>query len=254
MIISYVLANSLTHEMFLEEKSCYYNAIINYSNYENNVGFSKFLEIVISQEGECFIPVVGLSNTLKFIHDHINEESDVPSMRISYPLYVEGKDSKRTANTIIQSINRCPARARLSKIQTSKGLNYYGGQGLIFDEHWNPYMICGFIINIDKINRLISIVRPVCYISPIVFENNDILSKAIIKKVIPYISTGISVPNLFKNCSYLTYNSYAFQNVPIAIEKLDKYFSSPIKPTIIETMNDLIWRFLENNVEDLIAT
>ena len=253
MTISYTLQNSLRNETFTEGGSRWYNNASIAPNYQNNAVFSRFLEVVIPYDGECFIPVLGLSNTINYIQQWFDRAHPTQPVKLSYPLYVGGSETKRTADSIIQSINRCPSNLRLSNIKTSKGLDYYGGQGLIFDEHWNPLMLCGFIVNIDRINKHITVVRPVCYISPVVFESNDILSKAIVKKVIPYISMqGVSVPSILRTSSYLIVDSTRFRNVPVTIESINNYFISPASPTIIEGLNDSIWDFLSENVIDLI--
>lgn len=253
MTISYALEGSLRNETFSEGgERGYYHAQIA-SNYENNAVFSRFLEVVLPYDGECFIPVLGLSNTISYIQQWFDSVHPTQPVKLSYPLYVGGSETRRTADSIIQSINRCPSNLRLTNIKTSKGLDYYGGQGLIFDEHWNPLMLCGFIINIDRINRHITVVRPVCHVSPVVFESNDILSKAIVKKVIPYMSMqGVSVPSAFRSSSYLTFDSTRFRNVPVTIEFINDYFTSPASPTVIEGLDDSIWDFLSENVSDLI--
>lgn len=253
MTISYALKNSLRSETFAEGGDRWYNHAGVAPNYENNAVFSRFLEVVLPYDGECFIPVLGLTNTISYIQQWFDSVHPTQSVKLSYPLYVGGSETRRTADSIIQSINRCPSNLRLTNIKTSKGLDYYGGQGLIFDEYWNPIMLCGFIINIDRINRHITVVRPVCYISPVVLERNDILSKAIVKKVIPYISTyGVSVPSILRSSSYLTFDSTRFRNVPVTIEFINDYFISPASPTVIEGLDDSIWDFLSENVNDLI--
>ena len=253
MTISYALENSLRSGTFVEGGDRWYNRASVAPNYENNTVFSRFLEVVLPYDGECFIPVLGLTNTISYIQQWFNSAHPTQPVKLSYPLYVGGSETRRTADSIIQSINRCPSNLRLSKITTSKGLDYYGGQGLIFDEYWNPLMLCGFIINIDRINRHITAVRPVCYVSPVVLERNDILSKTIVKKVIPYISmNGVLVPSILRSSSYLTFNSTRFMNVPVTIESINDYFISPASPTVIEGLDDSIWDFLSENVDDLI--
>lgn len=252
MTLSYALESSLRTFTFSESNGEYPPNPIP-PNYENNTVFSKFLEIVLPYDGECFIPVVGLSDTLGYIHQWLESVSPTQSVKISYPLFIGGADTRRTADSIIQSINRCPKSLRLTNIKTSKGLDYYGGQGLIFDEHWNPLMLCGFLINIDRINRHIHVVNPICYVSPKVFENNDILSKAIIKKVIPFISMrGVLVPGVLGGNTPCIYNSSSFTNIPVLVKSVDNYFSSPSRPTDIEGLDNSIWDFLSENANDLI--
>ncbi len=257
---SLTLASSIRNDLFAEGENHWYQPASLAVNYQNNTVFSKFFEIVVPYTGECFIPVLGLSETMSNIHQWLESTNPAQAVRFSYPLYVGGEETRKTADSIIQSINRCSRDRRLAQIKTCKGLDYYGGQGLIFDERWNPFMVCGFIINIDGINKAITAVRPVCYVSPIVFTNADILSKAIIKKIIPQISLhGISVP--FRDRTLL--NSNEFGNVTVTIAPINGFVISPTKPgTIrgldrnpdtIENLDNSIWDFLLKNVNDLVC-
>lgn len=247
---SYTLESSLRYSTFAENNNWYQPASIAV-NYQNNTVFSKFFEVIIPYNGECFIPILGLSDTLSSIQDWLDSIDPAQSIKFSYPLYVGGEETRKTADSIIQSINRCSRNRRLAHIKTCKGLDYYGGQGLIFDELWNPFMVCGFIINVDGINKTMSVVRPVCYVSPTVFVNGDILSKAIIKKVIPYISLhGISVPYRDR---FPFNNTNEFKNVTVTITPIKGFIVSPTKPGTIENLDDSIWEFLRKNISDLIC-
>lgn len=257
---SLALASSIRNSLFAEGGDHWYQPASLTVNYQNNTVFSKFFEIVVPYIGECFIPVLGLSNTISDIRQWLDSTNPAQTMRISYPLYIGGEETRKTADSIIQSINRCSRGRRLAQIKTCKGLDYYGGQGLIFDERWNPFMVCGFIININGVDKTMTIVRPVCYVSPIVFTSGDILSKAIIKKIIPQISIhGISVPFLDRTL----FNSNEFRNVTVTIAPINGFIISPIKPgTIksldgkldtIENLDNSMWDFLLRNVNDLVC-
>lgn len=258
---SYALESSLRNDTFAEGEDNWYQPAPIAVNYQNNTVFSKFFEVIIPYNGECFIPILGLSDTLSRIQDWLDTIDPTQFIRLSYPLYVGGEETRKTANSIIQSINRCSRSCRLAHIKTCKGLDYYGGQGLIFDELWNPFMVCGFIINVDGINKTMSVVRPVCYVSPTIFVNGDILSKAIIKKVIPYISLhGISVPCIGR---IPFNNTNEFRIVTVTIAPIKGFIVSPTKPgTIksldkkpdtIENLDSSIWEFLRKNISDLIC-
>lgn len=248
---SYALESSLRYNTFAEGNNNWYQPASIAVNYQNNTVFSKFFEVIIPYNGECFIPVLGLSDTLSRIQDWLDTIDPTQFIKFSYPLYVGGEETRKTADFIIQSINRCPRSRRLAHIKTCKGLDYYGGQGLIFDELWNPFIVCGFIINVDGINKTMSVVRPVCYVSPTVFVNGDILSKAIIKKVIPYISLhGISVPY---GDRFPFNNTNEFKNVTVTITPIKGFIVSPTKPGTIENLDDSIWEFLRKNISDLIC-
>ena len=257
---SYALESSIRNNTFVEGENNWYQPVSIAVNYQNNTVFSKFFEVIVPYNGECFIPILGLSNTLSCIQDWFASVAPAQFTKFSYPLYVGGEETRKTADSIIQSINRCSRGRRLAHIKTCKGLDYYGGQGLIFDELWNPFMVCGFIINVDGINRTMSVVRPVCYVSPTVFVNGDILSKAIVKKVIPFISLhGISVPVR----DIALFNTNEFRNVSVTVAPIKGFIVSPTKPgTIksldkepdtIENLDNSIWEFLRKNISDLVC-
>ena len=65
MTLSYSVENCLRN-VFVE-KGRVYNPNSS-SLYDNNKVFQKFLEITIPYSGECFIPVVSLSNTILLLH------------------------------------------------------------------------------------------------------------------------------------------------------------------------------------------
>ena len=252
MTLSYSLEESIRNTLFKEGGIRDYRVNVDLPHYEDNSIYSRFFEIIVPCEGTCFIPVLGMRATLNLIRYRFEQESPQP-IKISYPLYVGAIDTKRTADSIIQSINRCPAKARLCNIKTSKGLDYYGGQGLIFDENWAPLMICGFIIDIDKADRGISIKHPICYVSPSVFENNDLLSKVIIKKIIPFISSrGISIPRVRISSPNVYYGASDFCNIPVTIKPLGEYFRTPLFLNNKEDVSDSIWEFLSTNITDLL--
>lgn len=257
---SYALESSLRNNTFAEGENNWYQPASIAVNYQNNTVFSKFFEVIIPYNGECFIPVLGLSETLSRIQNWLDSMDPAQFIKFSYPLYVGGEETRKTVDSIIQSINRCSLGRRLTHIKTYKGLDYYGGQGLIFDELWNPFMVCGYIIKIDSSNKSIFVVRPVCYVSPTVFVNGDILSKAIVKKVIPFISLhGISVPARHR----VLFNTTEFRNVSVTIAPIKGFIVSPTKPgTIksldrepdtIENLDNSIWEFLRKNISDLIC-
>lgn len=254
MNLSYSLAYSLSSETFTEAPSSYVNPD-KIPTYAKNNRFPRFLEVTVQYDRECFIPVLGLDATLDAIDTAIGEDSDNRPIKISYPLYVTDKyQNKRTADSIIQTINKTPVTWRLSEIITSKGLHYYGGQGLIFDEDWNLMMMCGYLIYIDRTNNIINIVRPECYISPDVFTENDILSKAVIKKVIPYISShSINIPFTIQAHSAVIHDRASFfKGASVIIEPLKKWIYTTQSPYNIERLDEDIWRLLNENRGDLV--
>lgn len=254
MNLSYALEYSLSSEIFAEAPDAYVDRR-RVSKYADNTRFPRFLEVTIQYDTDCFIPVVGLSNTLKCINDVlIDEDSDDRPIKISYPLYVtDTYVNKRTSDSIIQFISKVSRTHRLREIVTSKGLRYYGGQGLIFDKDWNLMMMCGYVINIDRANVAINVKRHECHVSPDVFNKNDILSKTIIKKIIPYISSHrLHISSSIINSDALYNSSISVSGAPVIIEPLKKWVYTTQSPYNIDRLDDDIWSFLNENRNDLV--
>ena len=125
---SYALESSLRNNTFAEGENNWYQPASIAVNYQNNTVFSKFFEVIVPYNGECFIPILGLSDTLSCIQDWFASVAPAQFTKFSYPLYVGGEETRKTADSIIQSINRCSRGRRLAHIKTCKGLDYYGGK------------------------------------------------------------------------------------------------------------------------------
>lgn len=96
--------------------------------------------------------------------------------------------SKRTVSTCLKCINELSI-GRIAEIVTSKGERYYGARGLILDHNREPLLM-------GVIQRRLSTLSeyththyiPKVYISPKVFSNKDMISKAIVKHLIPQLA------------------------------------------------------------------
>lgn len=106
------------------------------------------------------------------------------------PLDIPSHDTKKTSDAIISSLfkrNRYRYR-NLVCIDTTKGYKYHGGKGLILTEDFKPLMLCGYQVDIDT--QRYRYECPVCLVSPKVFTRDDMVSKCIVKKIIPFYSTN----------------------------------------------------------------
>lgn len=251
MTLPYSLEEALSTGLF-SRRGFYVPQRRELPNYENHGVYHRFLEIVAEPTEEFFIPAMGIETTMNFIIEHLH---DTEPIRVSYPLYVRGYEERKTANAILQAIAKCSGESRLEEIRTSKGLDYYGGSGLIFDEDWNPLMICGFMARIIDRDRL-KIEKPICYVSPEVFQNSDLISKAIVKKVIPYLSNNplsIRVPSMFDQSGTVMYDQEDFTHVEVIIRHLNNLFVVPENPLRLGSApsDDSIWQFLSDNINEL---
>lgn len=252
MSISHSLERSL-NEMFSVSNSFYYPLVQEAPSEVNNKLFSRFLNIEIPTGGECFIPKLQYRELCNKLLDWLDSNPEAP-LKVSYPLFVGGTEEKKTGDSVIQSINRCNKLMRLSHIVTTKERDYYGGNGLIFTDRWNPIFMIGFIINIDKENRKITFKHPICYVSPRVFIEKDILSKTMIKKIIPHISSrgALSPTWITGNYHYrISSEIIPFLGVPVVVKYLENYFQTPVQPSNPNTFNEDIWEFLKENEEQV---
>lgn len=255
MTLSYELEQNLANNLFNEDNLVWCPEITgDYKpSFENHSFYSKFLEVTLPYNGECFIPVMGFKSLITIIQNWFDTVDPTTSMRVVYPLYAMAKDYKKTTDSIIRTINKCPSSLRLVNIVTSKGLDYYGGNGVILDSHWNPFLLCGFIGEIDRLNRMVNIQHPVCYVAPEVFSGKDILSRAIVKKIIPSLPTmNINVPRCIRNSSYVMYNPLQFRGVPVTIQKLSTFFTHPCSPLSYDRMDEELWETLDRNINDIL--
>lgn len=96
--------------------------------------------------------------------------------------------SKRTVSTCLKCINELPI-GRIAEIVTSKGERYYGAKGLILDHNREPLLMGVVRYRLSGLGEYIPThYIPKVYISPKVFSNKDMISKAIIKHLVPQLA------------------------------------------------------------------
>lgn len=115
--------------------------------------------------------------------------------QIAMPLYYDDTVIKNTSYAILKYFFRDTSvgGGRLSKVTTVKGEVYYGGNGMIFDQHMEPLVL--YTVTVTGMTPITVPHRPVkmkttisalnVRVSPQVFLKDDVLKKNIISKVIP---------------------------------------------------------------------
>lgn len=245
MTISAPLARTLRYDLFSGYTNFYssfdHNALPCFSD---NTVFNKLLKIDISRNNEFFFPVIGFPYIRNLLSSNSIKEQ-------YYALYVTKHINKKTGDGIFNSINTHSVQFGLYGVHTGNQDIYYGGNGLIFNEDWNPLMICGFAVKIIN-NSIIKIIRPICYVSPEVFDRKDPISKVIISKVIPYLSkNGIYEPHGFIHRDNFTWHYEACNNVHIIIRNLNELLVTPYVPDATEDLHSSMWEFLNEHKQEL---
>ena len=218
----------------------------------NNI-FKKSL-IVDLDNDEIEIPVIARTYFEKHIADNLKYSTIMEIKRIILPLYNNTADiTKKTFNSIINQIfAQVNYSSRLQKVITSKGDIYYGGRGIILDKDFTPLLLCTLATRKASINGIDKMVfyRPICHISPKVFlEHNNIVSKGIINKIIPYyVNNDIEFPVIYNNAFTKNLDN---KKVKVVVDNFDKFFIEPVKPTPSSTINDILNQCLIDNIDDI---
>lgn len=213
----------------------------------NNV-FSRSIIVDLNKD-EIELPVIAIRH-----FEEAAGSSIIPSIsveKVILPLYNNAYDqSRRTFDTIMaQFFANTSYEGRLLKITTNKGEVYYGGKGIIFDGNYNPLLLCTLKARrvVTEKEKYTAYYRPVCYVSPRVFEEpNTIVNKGIIKKLIPfYTSHNMDFPlGLFRDKA-------EDRKVQVVIDNFDRFFIKPVKPSPSTCSNELLNQCLIDNIEDI---
>ena len=214
----------------------------------NNV-FSRSIIVDLNKD-EIELPVIAIRH-----FEEAAGSSIIPSFsveKVILPLYNNTYDqSRRTFDTIMaQFFANTSYEGRLLKITTNKGEVYYGGKGIIFDGNYNPLLLCTLKARrvVTEKEKYTAYYRPVCYVSPRVFEEpNTVVNKGIIKKLIPfYTSHNMDFPlGLFRDKA-------EDRKVQVVIDNFDRFFIKPVKPSPSTCSNELLNQCLIDNIEDII--
>lgn len=139
---------------------------------------------------------------------------------------------KRTADPIIGHLLSygTTQRQTIKTASTPNGVKYHGGSGYIFDSEFTPLVIFGGeYIFTEKYRKRCN---PVCVINPVVFQRDDLVSKYIVKKLIPYISD-------FKVSSFGSLSWESYDMKLIITPEIVKFMDSPSKP--VNNLDKALW-------------
>lgn len=173
--------------------------------------------------------------------------------QIAMPLYYEDTVIKNTSYAIIRWFFReTPVGGkRLSKVITGKGEVYYGGDGMIFDQHMKPLVL--YTVTVTGMTSVTIPHRPVrmkaaisalnVRVSPQVFLKDDMLKKSIISKAIPSL-----VSESFPAIRGLALDKPITPKV--IIEDLSEWIKRPAKVDNPQTFKEDMQKFLSR--EDII--
>lgn len=192
--------------------------------------------------GRNFIP----SSCIPFVARHLYQNN--PHSDIVVPLVCSGRTTKKTSDSIINTFfNKSIWSTGFSYVDTTKkGYGYYGNKGVILTDDYKPLLVCGYELEMTQDRYKYK--HPVCFISPDVFVREDMVSKCIVKKVIPYYSKLV----IANTCNY-DYNGNGCDDYRVKIivtSDIDKFIHKAIEPLDTD-VNDEIYDILSSNIEAL---
>lgn len=187
-----------------------------------NDALTKAIIVNLNPQDVSFIPTV-VFKRLQTASHKIPREGEVSIM---CPLVVTHSDGKKAPDTILRRLFSIDDLQGLVKVRTGKGMDYIGGTGIIFDQNWNPLMMTGM-----RINKVFSgseesrVVGPVMYVNPEVFTREDNVSRAIVKKLIPWYSSHYIYSSIGSDRDIIIH-----QTIRILVEDFSHMFVSPNPP------------------------
>jgi hypothetical protein len=210
--------------------------------------YQRYMSISVPYNGRFFMPVLHARDITKALKDHVNNSEEDVGCTLAFPLYSTGEVNKNTSAAILNYAFRTGANENLITINAKDNV-YYCGNGIMLDSNWMPLLLAGELLELS--NTKYVILKKQCYISPRVFENNDLVSKALIKKFIPYVTSSSFLyrrinHNLdFWNCvNFEECSLYDSNPVEVIIKNVDSYFRKVPAPMYINAINDEMWNNL----------
>lgn len=156
---------------------------------------------------------------------------------------------KRTADPIIGYLmgdTPCNRNSTTKGVKTPNGFVYYGCGGFLLDSDFNPLLILGgeyTCVQHHPEHYIRRILNPVCIINPVVFSKEDVISKYIVKKVIPFLSD-------YKVAEY-TSDIYRDKRMKVIISpEISKFVKSPAKPNT--DFEEELWKIAEENIDEIL--
>ena len=203
----------------------------NVLNYADNNIFNRFWEIDLTGD-RIEYPV--------FFGDIVNHcvvVANSPDVaKLTLPIYIAGGETlRRTGDSIV---NACMEGRDIIKVTTNKDEVYYVGKGIIFDAEFQILMLCtkSFI----KERTVLGTVAynhgdSKCYIHPNIFSDEDLMSKTILKKIVPFYLSPLDTG----------------YNCKVSIKDMTRNLIIPSVPDMNTFSQETVNSFLKEHVEEI---
>ena len=227
-------------------------------SHEGLVGFIKAKKI---DDREMEVPAQMLNSLYKLTSCNVYEHSETYSEMV-VPLIWERTVLKKSADSILYQLfarKRFKDAAKIQRITTSKGYTYYGGPGIVLKEERGiikPLLLYTFTVNgthRTSYNATLSVIEGPKVIglnlrvAPSVFSDDDIVSKCIVKKLIPALLRPLD----WKSLPLSIFPEQEKTLTPrVIVEDLSGWILQPVKPKVDSFDHDLRQFFADERIID----
>lgn len=147
-----------------------------------------------------------------------------------------GTTKASTTSRIFNMFTSNTARNRFINLNTGKGYGYKGIKGMILDDDYKPLMICCNKYHISE--ETVTLTGHICMLSPEVFVRKDLISRFIVKNIVPVI------PYIENTRSGLKYDIFISESI--------NDFIHHVEVPEDRDFNDTIYKVLEANIEEIV--
>ena len=189
----------------------------------------KYLAVnLVPNNGMIEVPDFCLSDLYSLLLDNYTE--------LAYTLYIDDTPrARRLVRGALADFMSSFMQGKIQKVHMASGGSYYGVPGVIFNDQFEILMLMSFSVKYIGHPKSTTVPYMVeahnCRISPKVFLNqNGIIEKTIIKKVIPYCATHIAesvCDTPYVSDAYVSFNG---STIRVIVEDIDSHFIKQITP------------------------
>lgn len=212
----------------------------------NNIGITDISYegksiLVKAMDTRSFVPSICVPVVAPNLAEASFRDIVVP---IPLPRQAVRKTSDSIINVLFRQQSWCDYRNSFRYISTTKGYGYYGGKGLVLADGYKPLLVCGYEMRATLGGY--EYINPMCFISPDVFTRDDMVSKCIVKKILPYYSGLEMHSGPDGNGNYCPNHRIRV----IISSEIDGFIHRVVAPLGTD-VNDALYNILASNIETL---
>ena len=223
-----------------------------YSPCRNLVGFIRAMRV---NHGEAEVPSTALVSLNSLVQGNTFRDSEEYN-EIVAPLFWDAEALKKSADSILFKMfvqKNFRGLSKIVKVNTSKGYSYYGGLGVILKEERGiikPLLLYTCTVHNDSSANCLDVVGLNLRVAPSVFLDNDIISKCIVKKLIPVLLNPIDYTQVIHFRPSLALGQTTTMTPKVIVGDLSDWILQPVKPKVDSFDHDLKQLYADERIID----